>query len=285
MTRQASAPTVDSMNESPFNATMVRRVDCNDELAVFHVKPNDGPIPAFEPGQFATLGLLPDETDAPPVNPDSPRSKRKGPRLIRRAYSIASSPKLTDRFEFYIVRVDEGKLTPKLWRLQEGDPIFLGEKIAGHFTLDGVPDGQDLVMIGTGTGLAPYLSMYHTYKDTGRWRKFILVEGCRYSRDLGYYQELQRIAEQDPAFLYLPTVTREPDDAPWPGLRGRVHSVLDPQQYEQLVGTPLTPDQCHVFLCGNPQMIDQCEENLTQRGFVTKDRQHPDGNIHLERYW
>ena len=285
MTRQSSSPIVDSMPNSPFNATLLKRVDLNDELAVFHVKPDTGPIPSFEPGQFATLGLLPGPEDDPPVNPDSPSAKRKGPRLIRRAYSIASPPSQTDHMAFYIVRVDEGKLTPKLWRLEPGDPIFLGEKIAGKFTLTPVPEGKDLVMIGTGTGLAPYLSMYHQYRGTGRWRKFILIEGCRLARDLGYLRELEQTAQQNEDFIYLPTVTREPDDAPWPGLRGRVNTAIEPERYQELVGTPLTPEHCHVFLCGNPQMIDQCEANLIERGFVTEDRKHPEGNIHLERYW
>ena len=40
-----------------------------------------------------------------------------------------------------------------------------------------------------------------------------------------------------------------------------------------------------MFLCGNPQMIEEVEADLQGRGFVTKDRDNPDGNIHHEKYW
>ncbi len=84
--------------------------------------------------------------------------------------------------------------------------------------------------------------------------------------------------------IYLPTVTREPDDSPWQGLRGRVQGVLETQVYQKLVGAGLDPDECHVLLCGNPAMITSCEEILKNRGFTLATREQP-GNIHFERYW
>jgi ferredoxin--NADP+ reductase len=157
--------------------------------------------------------------------------------------------------------------------------------IKGNFTLEGIPDGKDLVMVGTGTGLAPFWAMLNTYRGTNRWRKLILIEGCRYVRDLGYYNQLTKIAAGDDSVIYLPTVTREPADSSWQGQRGRVHVILEPNRFKQLTGTTLDPNQCHVLLCGSPQMIDEASENLTKLGFVTKDRDHPDGNLHFERYW
>lgn len=267
----------------PYNATFLKREDLNEVLAIFKVRLDSGEEPDFEPGQYTTLGLI--DPDAPPPNPKSPASRKKGPRLVRRAYSIASSPKLKSHLEFYIVRIDEGKFTRLLWKIKPGDPIFMDHKIKGKFTLAGIPDGKDLVMVGTGTGVAPFWSMLNTYRHTGRWRKLVLLDGCRYIQDLGYYDQLTKIAEEDDSVIYLPTVTREPDDAPWGGQRGRVHSVLEPESFTKLTGVTLDPDQCHVLLCGSPQMIDQATVNLNKLGFVTKDRDHPDGNIHFERYW
>jgi len=253
--------------------TLIERIDLNDELAVFRVLPDAG-VPDFEPGQFVVIGLPGDET-----------TKSGTPKLIRRAYSIASPPTRADCLELYIVRVDEGELTPRLWRLDKGDRLWVGPKVSGKFTLDDVPDGKVLVMVGTGTGTAPFRAMYLRYRQTDRWRKLVLFDGCRLIRDVGFLDEFNEHARADPTLLYLPTVTREPETTDWPGLRGRVTSCLEPDAFEKLTGESLTPENCSVFLCGNPAMIDQCEVELTQLGFVVHNREHPDGTLHFERYW
>lgn len=269
---------------NPYNATLIEREDLNEALAIFKVRYDAGEAPDFQPGQFTSLGLI--DPDAPPPNPDSPAAKRRrGPKLIRRAYSIASPANTKTHLEFYIVRGDEGRFTPLLWQLNPGDPVFMDPKIKGTFTLDDIPTGKDLVMVATGTGLGPYMSMLTTYRGTGRWRKLVLIEGCRYVTDLGYHDTLCGLAATDDTVSYLPTVTREPADSPWQGLRGRVHHVLETDTYRKLTGAELDPHTCHVMLCGSPQMIDEAAANLTGLGFVTKDRDHPDGNLHFERYW
>ncbi len=272
----------DMTQGNPYNATLIEREDINEALAIFKVRFDSDEAPDFEPGQFTTLGLI--DPDAPPPNPNSP-ARRKGTRLIRRAYSIASSPGIKSHLAFYVVHVDDGKFTHLLWKLKPGDPIFMDHKIKGTFTLDGIPDGMDLVMVGTGTGMGPFWSMLNTYRNTGKWRRLVLLDGCRYIQDLGYYDQLTKIADEDGSVIYLPTVTREPGDAPWTGQRGRVHGILEPEQFNKLTGVTLDPKRCHVLLCGSPQMIDQASENLHKLGFVTQDRDRPDGNIHFERYW
>ena len=96
---------------------------------------------------------------------------------------------------------------------------------------------------------------------------------------------MEAFAAADPDFVYLPTVTREPDGSGWTGARGRVNALLEPDAFEKRVGVPLNAETCSVFLCGNPQMIDQMETSLGERGFVTKDRKNPDGTLVFERYW
>ncbi len=267
------------------NATLTERIPMHEDLAVFRFKYNDHDVPAFEPGQFATLGL-PDPTPPDPAKPTRPG---RGPKLIRRAYSIASPATQRDTLDFYIVRVEEGKLTPSLWDLQPGDTLFMNPKIGGHFTLPPAEETRDqtLVMVGTGTGLAPFRSMYLTHRrdPDRRWANFVLFDGCRMARDLGYFDELTAITQNDPRFFYFPTVTREPQDTSWAGLRGRVNTLLQPQTFLTLTGVELDPATCQVFLCGNPQMIDQVEADLTTHGFQTRDRKHPEGTLHFERYW
>lgn len=149
----------------------------------------------------------------------------------------------------------------------------------GIFTLDEVPSGKDLVMVATGTRLGPYISMLRHFRGEHRWRKFVIIHGVRRVADLGYRGELEAAAKTDASVLYLPTVTRES----WPGLRGRVEDVLFTGLYPHRVGAPLSPEQCHVFLCGNPEMVEAVESELVARGFRKHKRREP-RNVHKEAY-
>jgi ferredoxin--NADP+ reductase len=273
------------MSEDPLNATVIEREDINDELAIVRIRPDGWEIEPYKPGQFTTLGLPRQEDPDEQPKADSPRARRgRGPRLIRRAYSIASSPNNLDYLEFYLVLVQGGKLTPKLWGSDQGDRVFMDPRIKGEFTLDNVPRGKDLIMVATGTGLAPYVSMYRTYRGTGLWNRLTMVHGVRYLQDLGYREELEQAAKEDDSFFYIPTVSRAEDGEDVPGLRGRVTTAMDPKNYEKITGGKIDPETCHVFLCGNPAMITEQQETLEAKGFVTATRKQP-GNIHFERYW
>ena len=270
------------MESDPTNATLIARDDLTDILSIVRVRPDSGTVPPFTPGQFLRLGLpRPPMPDGPAVRPAS-RPGRV--RLSRRAYSIASSPTVTDSAEFFVVRVEAGELTPRLWEIGTGDRLWMDSAAKGEFSLDLAPPGKDLVMISTGTGLAPFLSMLRTYGGQGRWRRFVLINGARYAADLGYRAEMEAFVRADPTVRYVPLATREPEGSAWTGLRGRVQTALAPATYERLVGAPLDPAECHVFLCGNPQMIDDVQQLLETRGFVTDSRTQK-GNIHFERYW
>ena len=264
------------MSQYECNATITFRKDFNDELFIIRVSPDEGQVPEFEPGQYAELAI-----PEPPAEGESTEGRKK---LVRRSYSIASSPAERDHLEFYIVKVEDGFLTPKLWSMKEGDRIWLGPKIKGKFTLDPVPPEKDLVMIATGTGLAPFLSMLKYYHGAKRWRRYVVLHGARYEQDLGYRDELMEWAEKHEDVFYIPSTTREPEGSEWNGIRGRVQTILDSDLYEKAVGYPLAPEECQVFLCGNPAMIDTVQELLESKGFKIHKKKDP-GNIHVERYW
>lgn len=285
-------------DQDPLNAKIVERELIHDTLGIFRIAyEGEGPKKDFEPGQFANLALLPPpeaiEAEAKAAaeaeaNGDAPVRRRPARvKLVRRAYSIASPPSEKRWLEFYIVAVDEGALTPRLFDLQVGDRLFMDNKIKGHFTIKDVPDGKNLVTVATGTGLAPFLSMYKQYKDTpGRFNKFVFIHGVRVEEDLGYREYLTQLAKDDPRVVYLPAVSRAPEDSNYAGYRGRVTTMFSDGTYEKAMGQPLNPETDHVFLCGNPAMIDQLEEELVERdGFVVKSPRQKDGNLHFERYW
>lgn len=261
----------------PTNATLVRREDLTDILSIVWVRPDGGEIPAFHPGQFVRLGV--------PRGPASQLASRPGRiRLVRRAYSIASSPLEKDALEFFVVRIEAGQLTPRLWAIDPGGRLWMDDEAKGEFSLEVAPPDADLVMVSTGTGIAPFVSMLRTYRGQQRWRRLVVIYGVRYAADLGYRAEFEAAAREDPSIIFIPLTTRECVDSSWTGLRGRVQTALEPHTYQRLAGAPLDPARCHVFLCGNPDMIDTVQSSLESRGFATDSRAGP-GNIHFERYW
>lgn len=252
------------------NAELVARHDWTDGLATFSVRPLGWEFPAFVPGQFTNLAL-----------PEGEDWDRETGANIRRAYSIASAPG-ANTVDFFIRRVDEGELTPKLFELPVGGKLFLEQRSAGHFTLKGASDSEDLILVGTGTGVAPYRPMVLDRSARARFGRTIILYSDRHVRDLGYVEEFR--SQEDEGFLFLPTITGdEPPDA-WDGLRGRVHRFLEPAAYEELTGKPLTPERCQVFLCGNPQMIVDVQEALRPLGFQRHRKRDP-GQVHMEKYW
>ncbi len=269
------------MSETPLNATVVQRDDLNDYLTIVRVRPDSGELPAFEPGQFVTLGLVRDpEAAAPPAEPGKPARVR----MIKRPYSIASAPTGVDYLEFLIILVERGRLTTRLWDVAAGGRVWLDHRILGDFTLDRAEPDRDLVMISTGTGIAPFVSMLRHYRGQGRWRRFVIINGVREVSDLAYRDELEAITREDPSVVYIPTVSRCTEGLPWEGIKGRATAALEPVVYRDLVGANLEPENCHVFLCGNPQMITDVETTLAARGFVTQTKSTA-GNLHYERYW
>jgi len=238
---------------------LVGRQDLHPELSIVRVRPDQGPAPSFRPGQFVTIGLL----NAP--------AGHSPPKLALRPYSVTSAPDKREDVELYVNLVREGALTPRLWTIHEGGRLYLKPTVGGTFTLDEVPNGKDLVMVATGTGLGPYISMLRHFRGKDRWRKFVIIHGVRNVADLGYRGEIEAAAKTDANLLYLPTVTRED----WPGLQGRIQDVLFTDLYPQCVGAPLSPEQCHIFLCGNPVMVEAVESELVARGFRKHKRREP----------
>lgn len=261
-----------------FNATVTSRADLNEILTVVRVRPDDGEVPKFLPGQYITLGLPRD----PKSNPEVTKARSGRARVLRRPYSIASGPEEPE-IELFVVKVDQGRLTEKLWTVEEGGRVWLDKRIYGDFTLDSVPPGKDIICLSTGTGLAPFISMLRHFRGKNRWRKYVVLNGVRQVRDLGYYDELMQAQTEDPSVFYVPLVSRaEPHE--WDGIHGRVQAALDPEILAARSGCALDPETTHVFLCGNPQMIVDCEALLLERGFTLHTRKQP-GNLHYERYW
>ncbi len=216
---------------------------------------------SFEPGQFLQLGF--ETLDG----------------HVHRPYSVASPP--GEELEFFIVLVEDGKLTPHLWKMEVGHKLDISQKAAGSFTLGHCPDASVLWLIGTGTGLAPFIAMLRTSSAWERFAKIVVVHGVRHKTDLAYQPELgaykERYAER---FDYVPVVSRE--DVP-SCLRGRITTCIENGTLEAAAGQAITTDSC-VMMCGNPDMLNETESLLGGRGLKKHKSKEP-GQIVIERYW
>jgi ferredoxin--NADP+ reductase len=241
-----------------YNATLVRRVDHTDELAYVWVKFDGEPIP-FEPGQYMTIGVVADG------------------KLWQRPYSVASPPRESGDggYEFYVRLVPIIRFTTLLWRLPMGHGMrMIGPK--GKFLLE--PDDERThLFISTGTGIAPFVSMIRQTLGDGRPRRTVVLHGCSYQDELGYRAELEGW-QHDGTYpvTYVPTISRpdDPRNAGWTGRTGRVEQIVR----EVCRDLRVRPNRTVVYICGNPDMILNCESILMEIGF-------PEFHVKKELYW
>jgi ferredoxin/flavodoxin---NADP+ reductase len=268
-------------NQDPYNATVIGREEINPQLLILRVRP-DAELFDFKPGQFAVLGMLGGARRVAEAAPEEPRTEAG--KMIRRAYSIASSSLEKRYVEFYLTLITSGQLTPRLFALKHGDRVFLGPKASGIFTLDKVAPEKAVILIATGTGLAPYISMLRTMLVNDGRRRFVVLHGARYSWDLGYRGELESLARLRPNFTYIPSITRPDQDPHFLGHTGRIQTLLEQGVLEKESGVSLDPANAEAFLCGNPEMVNVVSEMLVKKGFAGKGGAGP-VTIHIEEYW
>src|SRR6202166_2544126 len=153
----------------------------------------------FQNGQFAMIGL---EVDGRP---------------LLRAYSMASANH-EDALEFFSIKVADGPLTSRLQKIREGDTILVARKATGTLIADNLIPGQRLLLLSTGTGLAPFASLIKDPDVYERFETLALVHACRQVADLPYAEDLVAKWRRDECFgrlfteklVYYPPVTREP---------------------------------------------------------------------------
>ncbi|MHC4403633.1 MAG: ferredoxin--NADP reductase [Planctomycetota bacterium] len=265
------------------NAVVTQRVEVAPGLIILRVAPEGWELPDFVPGQYVVLAL---PGSAPRIPGSDPDEKELPPnKLIKRAYSIASSSVAREYLEFYVALVHSGALTPRLWCLDLGSRLWLGRKITGMFTLNSVPEECNVVLLSTGTGVAPYVSMVRTFLTSQTDRRFAVVHGARHSWDLGYQPEMIALARVCPHLDYVPIISRPQEEpTPWPGQVGYCQDVWNDGVVDDLWGFRPNAENTHVFLCGNPAMIEDMLVLLERDGFREHKKKAP-GQVHLEKYW
>ena len=220
---------------------------------LFSFRTTRDPSFRFLSGQFAMIGL------------------EVGGKPLMRAYSMACAH-YDPELEFFSIKVPDGPLTSHLQRIQPGDTILVGRKAVGTLVQDSLTPGRTLYLLGTGTGLAPFVSVIKDPDVYDRFEHVVLVHGCRFVPELAYGEEVVRGVEQDDLLgelaqgklLYYPTVTREPFRH-----RGRITSLLGEGKLPADLGLPpLNAATDRAMLCGSPDFLADMTGLLRERGFT-----------------
>jgi ferredoxin--NADP+ reductase len=202
-----------------------------------------------------------------------------------RAYSLASAH-YADHLEFYSIKVPGGPLTSRLSRIAPGDRVLVGRKPTGTLVLGNLSEGKRLYLLGTGTGLAPFMSIIRDPEVYERFETVVVVHGARTASELGYSSYIRSQLPNDELvgedvrqkLLYYPTVTREVFER-----TGRVTHLLESGRLTADLGLPsLDPALDRVMICGSPAMLRDTVDILVRRGFTEGSNREP-GDYVVER--
>jgi ferredoxin--NADP+ reductase len=221
----------------------------------------------FKNGHFTMIGL------------------RVNGKPLLRAYSVVSA-NYEDTLEFLSIKVQDGPLTSRLQHIQVGDTVIVGNKPTGTLLIDYLLPAKRLYLMGSGTGLAPFMSIIRDPDTYEKFEQVVLVHGVREVAELAYHdyitQDLPKheflgemVSKQ---LLYYPTVTRE-------AFRhtGRITDLLDSGKMFSDLGLPnINPAEDRVMICGSPALLKDLKALLEARSFKEGNTSTP-GEYVIER--
>jgi ferredoxin/flavodoxin---NADP+ reductase len=225
----------------------------------------------FENGQFVMIGL---------------ENEVEGGRPLLRAYSIASA-NWEETLHFFSIKVQDGPLTSRLQHLKPGDKVLVGKKPTGTLLISDLHPGKHLYLLGTGTGLAPWLSIVKDPETYERFDKVIICHGVRFEKDLAYREYFEKTLPNDEILgdivrdklLYYPAVTREDFVN-----QGRLTTLMENGDMPRALGLPdFDPANDRFMICGSPQMLADLRQVLDARGFEVSPRIGQPGHYVFER--
>ena len=221
-----------------------------------------GPALSFHAGQFVRIAL------------------DVGGERVARPFSFVNPPD-DPTLEFYGVIVPAGPLSPRLALLQPGDALFYADNPSGFLVLAEVPPAEELWLVSTGTGLAPFLSILRTEAPWQTYRRVILVHAVRRAAELVYRDVIDATLRRRGAqFGYVTFVSRELHAG---SLAGRIPAAIRDGRLEAAAGA-FAPERSQFMLCGNPDMVKDVTAALAERGLRRHRRRSP-GQITVETFW
>ena len=163
--------------------------------------------------------------------------------------------------------------------IDDQQQIIVSRKATGTLVIDNLQDGRNLYLIGTGTGLAQFLSVIKDPETYERFEKVVLLHGCRRVAELAYGEMITEKLPKDELIgdlvrdqlIYYPTVTRDPFRN-----RGRITDLMTSGKLFSDVGfAPLAGEHDRVMICGSPALVHDMRALLAAKGFVEGNHGEP----------
>lgn len=234
------SPTASWKDGSNATVRVVRRT--GERHAIVQIERDAGPLQHLA-GQYIELASAGD-----------------APTRWSQPYSIASAPG-APVLEFFVSMTG-----PAAASYVEGTRLNVAPHGLGLLTADTLDKSRCLILIGTGSGVAPFVSMARTYAAQRRFAGIWLFHGAFTASELGYAEELQRLQTQESSFHFEPVLEHGGSKLT------RVQQILEPGA---IGGDSLVPEKHDVYLCGHPAMVNDVENKLLSMGFQ--------GRVHTER--
>lgn len=234
------------MSFKTFPVEVVARRMVTPSVLELSLRRADGEALAYQPGQFVNIHFRPQ---------DDPEGE-----LIHRSYSVASAPADDGVFPIAIAPIEGGRATTHLFGLEPGDTT-LASGPYGRFVLKDDPPTRHL-LVGTGTGITPYRAMLPGLAARLADPAFSveLLLGVRDAAEALYADDFQAFADAHERVRFRRCLSRvAAEDCGEGAVTGYVQ--------QQFAALDLDPERDQVYLCGNPDMIDQAFELLKDMGF------------------
>lgn len=219
----------------------------------------------FSAGQFSRLGF------------------RQNSGFIWRAYSVMS-PEYAEHLEYIAVLIPNGPMSEQFAQMQAGDTILLDKTATGFLLPERFSDGEELVMLSTGSGIAPFLAQIQQPQLWTRFARIVITHCVRQAQELIFSEQIQKMAEHPLVgeyaknLCYLPIVTGEKVDGT---LHQRLPELLKNGTLANAAHRQFTPEKTRFMICGNPQMVQDTFQTLLNMGFAMHRNRLP-GHILME---
>jgi CDP-4-dehydro-6-deoxyglucose reductase, E3 len=178
-----------------------------------------------------------------------------------RSYSLASVPEIDDCIKLHVRKIPNGKVSTWIHEgLVSGEFVNISEAVGDCFYVPGKPE-QGLLLIGTGSGLAPLYGIIQDALLQGHSGPINLYHGSLDVGGLYLVDELRRLSHKYPNFSYTPCVSEQEAPAGF-----REGTVLD-------VALTDVPNLAgwRIYLCGNPAMVNAAKNKTFFAGASMRD--------------